>query len=143
LRKEFGFSAGRRRFGRGTPPNDEYDSMDIMFVLRVVSAFALVAILLLGLTYVVRALSRGRLIVAANRKLVTVVESTFVAQNVTLHVVKVGDRFYLLGGGSAGLTKIDEVPAELAQHWLDEQKRTLGDQRDAVVKLMNRWRAPQ
>ncbi|MGD0474075.1 MAG: flagellar biosynthetic protein FliO [Candidatus Velthaea sp.] len=117
--------------------------MDIAFLLRVVCAFGLVAILLVGLTYVVRALSRGRLIVSANRKLVTVVESTLVAQNVTLHVVKVGDRFYLLGGGSAGLTKIDDVPADLAQHWLDEQKRTLGDQRDAVVKLVSRWRAPQ
>jgi flagellar biogenesis protein FliO len=117
--------------------------MDISFLLRVGSAFALVALLLVGLTYVVRALSRGRLVVAANRKLVTVVESTFVTQNVTLHVVKVGDRFYLLGGGSAGLTKIDEVPADIAQRWLDEQKRSLGDQRDAVIKLMNRWRAPR
>ena len=117
--------------------------MDITFIFKVVWAFALVALLLAALTYVVRLLSRGRLIVAANRKLVTVVESTFVAQNVTLHVVKVGDRFYLLGGGSAGLTKIDEVPAELAQGWLDEQKRSLGEGRDAVVKLVNRFRSPQ
>jgi len=117
--------------------------MDIFFLLRVFSAFALVALLLLGLTYVVRALSRGRLIVAANRKLVTVVESTFVAQNVTLHVITVGDRYYLVGGGSAGITKIDEVPAEIAQSWLEEQKRTLGSQRDAVLKLVNRFRAPQ
>jgi flagellar biogenesis protein FliO len=117
--------------------------MDISFFLRVGSAFALVALLLVGLTYVVRALSRGRLVTSTNRKLVTVVESTFVAQNVTLHVVKVGDRFYLLGGGSGGLTKIDEVPAEFAQAWLDEQKRSLGEGRDAVLKLVNRWRAPQ
>jgi flagellar biogenesis protein FliO len=117
--------------------------MDIFFVLRVVSAFALVALLLVGLTYVVRALARGRLIVAANRKLVTVVESTFVAQNVTLHVIKVANRYYLVGGGSAGITKIDEVPADIAQTWMDEQKRTLGGQRDAVVKLMKRFRAPE
>jgi flagellar biogenesis protein FliO len=117
--------------------------MDIAFVFKVVWAFALVALLLAGLTYAVRMLSRGRLIVAANRKLVTVVESTFVAQNVTLHVIKIGDRYHLIGGGSAGITKIDEVPAELAQGWLDEQKRTLGDQRDAVVKLIQRFKAPQ
>src|SRR5450755_4933141 len=103
--------------------------MDIAFIFKVIWAFALVALLLAALTYVVRMLSRGRLIVAANRKLVTVVESTFVAQNVTLHVVKVGDRFYLVGGGSAGITKIDDVPADMAQPWLDEQKRTLGNQR--------------
>jgi flagellar biogenesis protein FliO len=93
------------------------------------------------LTYIVRALSRGRLVVAANRKLVTVVESTFLAQNVTLHVVKVGERFYLLGGGSAGLTNIDEVPAELAQVWLDDQKRSLTDGRDAVMRLMKSFKA--
>jgi flagellar biogenesis protein FliO len=117
--------------------------MDILFVVRVVSAFALVALLLVGMTYVVRALARGRLIVSANRKLVTVVESTFVAQNVTLHVIKVANRYYLVGGGSAGITKIDEVPADVAQSWMDEQKRTLGGQRDAVVKLMKRFRAPE
>lgn len=117
--------------------------MDMLFLVRVGSAFALVALLLIGLTYVVRALSRGRLIVAANRKLVTVVESTFVATNVTLHVIKVGERYYLVGGGSAGITKIDEVPADIAQVWMDEQKRALGGQREAVMKLMKRFRAPE
>jgi flagellar biogenesis protein FliO len=116
--------------------------MDIAFIFKIVWAFALVALLLAAMTYAVRMLSRGRLLVAANRKLVTVVESTCVAQNVTLHVVKVGERFYLVGGGSAGITKIDDVPAELAQTWLDEQKRTLTGQRDAVVKLVSRFRAP-
>ena len=116
--------------------------MDIAFVLKVAWAFALVALLLLALTYAVRALSRGRLIVAANRKLVTVVESTFLAQNVTLHVVKVGDQFYLLGGGSAGITKIGDVPAELAQSWLEEQKRGLTGQRDAALRLVRRFKRP-
>ncbi len=115
--------------------------MDIAFLFRVVWAFALVAILLFAMTYVVRALARGRLVVAANRKLVTVVESTFLAQNVTVHVVKVGDRFYLVGGGSAGVTKIDDVPAEIAQVWLDEQKLNLSGQRDAVMRLMNTFKA--
>jgi flagellar biogenesis protein FliO len=117
--------------------------MDIWFLLRVGSAFALVALLLLGLTYVVRALARGRLIAATDRKLVTVVESTFVAQNVTLHVIKVGERFYLVGGGSAGITKIDEVPADVAASWLGDQKRTLTGQRDAVMNVMRRFRAPR
>jgi flagellar biogenesis protein FliO len=115
--------------------------MDIAFIFKVAWAFTLVALLLFALTYVVRFLSRGRLIIAANRKLVTVVESTLVAQNVTLHVVKVGERYYLLGGGSAGLTKIDEVPAELAGGWLDEQKRSLDDGRDAMLKFVRRFRA--
>jgi len=117
--------------------------MDIAFIFKVVWAFALVALLLLALTYIVRTLSRGRLVVAANRKLVSVVESTFVAQNVTLHVIKVGERYYLIGGGAAGITKIDEIPAEIAQTCMEEQKRTLGEGRDAVMKLVQRFRAPQ
>jgi flagellar biogenesis protein FliO len=117
--------------------------MDIAFIFKVVWALALVGLLLVALTYVVRTLSRGRLIVAANRKLVTVVESTFVAQNVTVHVIKVANRYYLVGGGSAGITKIDEIPGDVADAWLDEQRRSLDGGRDAVVKLMNRFRAPQ
>ncbi len=117
--------------------------MDIAFIFKVVWAFALVALLLAAMTYAVRLLARGRLVAAAGRKLVTVVESTFVAQNVTLHVVKVGDRFYLVGGGSAGITKIDDVQADIAQGWLDEQKLSLTGQRDAVVRLVNRFRSPQ
>lgn len=116
--------------------------MDIAFLFKVAWALGLVALLLFALTYVVRALSRGRLVVAANRKLVTVVESTFLAQNVTLHVVKVGERFYLVGGGSAGVTKIDEVPADVAQPWLDEQKLHLTGQRDAVLRLIGKFKTP-
>ncbi len=116
--------------------------MDIAFVLKVVWAFALVALLLVALSYIVRALSRSRLVVSANRKIVTIVESTSLAQNVTLHVVKVGERFYLLGGGSAGLTKIDDVPVDFAQTWLDEQRLSLTGQRDAVMRLISRFRTP-
>jgi flagellar biogenesis protein FliO len=117
--------------------------MDIAFIFKIAWAFALVALLLGALTYVVRLLSRGRLVVAANRKLVSVVESTFVAANVTLHVIKVGERYYLVGGGSAGITKIDEVPADVAGDWLAEQKRSLTGQRDAVYKLLGRLRTPE
>ncbi len=116
--------------------------MEIGFVLKVVWAFALVGLLLFGLTYIVRALARGRLVAAAQRKLVTVVESTFLAQNVTLHVVKVGESFYLVGGGSAGITKIDDIPADVAQCWLDEQRRNFNGQRAAVVRMINKFKTP-
>jgi flagellar biogenesis protein FliO len=116
--------------------------MEIAFVLKVVWAFALVGLLLFGLTYIMRALSRGRLVAAADRKLVTVVESTCLAQNVTLHVVKVGESFYLVGGGSAGITKIDDIPADVAQCWLDEQRRNFNGQRAAVVRMISKFKTP-
>jgi flagellar biogenesis protein FliO len=112
--------------------------MEPWLILKVVWAFAVIALLLVGLTYGVRLLARGRLVVAANRRLVSVVESTFLAQNVTVHVIKVGEKYFLVGGGSAGVTKIDEVPAEFVTPWLEDQKRSFTGQRDAVVRLMNR-----
>lgn len=113
--------------------------MDFWFVLKVIWAFALIALLLVGLTYGVRLLARGRLVVATNRRLVTVVESTFLAQNVTVHVIKVGEKYFLVGGGSAGVTKIDEVPADMVGPWIEEQKRSLSGQRDALMRFVGRF----
>jgi flagellar biogenesis protein FliO len=113
--------------------------VDIGFIFRVFAALALVALMLVALTYIVRLLSRGRLIVASSRRLVSVVESTFLAQNVTVHVIKVADKFFLVGGGSAGVSKIEEIPADSVMPWLDEQKRTLTGHRDAVMNVLGRF----
>ncbi|MDB5028430.1 MAG: hypothetical protein JWO66_2119 [Candidatus Eremiobacteraeota bacterium] len=103
-------------------------------------ALALIALLLLGLTYGVRLLNRSRIVAASGRRLVTVVESTFLAQNVTVHVVKVGDRYYLVGGGSAGVTHIADVPADAVDPYIETQRKALGEQRDAVLRLLQRFR---
>ncbi|GAC1404471.1 MAG: hypothetical protein NVSMB64_07760 [Candidatus Velthaea sp.] len=113
--------------------------MDIWFLLKVVWAFALIALLLVGLTYVVRTLSRGRLVVGAQRRLVSVIESTLLAQNVTVHVIKVGDKYYLVGGGASGVTKIEDVPADIVVPFIEEQKKSLAGQRDAVMRLLSRF----
>ena len=109
-------------------------------VLQAIWALAVVAVLLVGLTYAVRMLNRGRIVAATGRRLVTVVESTFLAQNVTLHVVKVGDRYYLVGGGSAGVTHIADVPGDVVDPYIETQRKALGEQRDAVLRLLQRFR---
>ncbi|MEA2719552.1 MAG: Flagellar biosynthesis protein FliO [Candidatus Eremiobacteraeota bacterium] len=103
-------------------------------------ALSIIGLLLLGLTYGVRALNRGRIVAATGKRLVTVVESTFLAQNVTLHVVKVGDRYYLVGGGSAGVTHIADVPGDVVDPYIETQRKALGEQRDAVLRLLQRFR---
>ena len=109
-------------------------------VLYYVWALALVALLLLGLTFGARWLNRGRLVAATRTRLVTVIESTYLAQHVTVHVVKVGDRYYLVGGGSAGVTHIADVPPEAVEPYLETQRKALGEQRDAMLRLMQRFR---
>ncbi|MBV8750829.1 MAG: flagellar biosynthetic protein FliO [Candidatus Eremiobacteraeota bacterium] len=111
-----------------------------MIYLYYVWVLAVVALVLVGLTFAVRTLNRGRIVAGTDRRLVTVVESTFLAQNVTLHVVKVGDRYYLIGGGSAGVTHIADVPAEVVDPYIETQRKALGEQREAVLRLLQRFR---
>ena len=87
-----------------------------------------------------RALNRGRLVSATGKRLVTVVESTALSQNTTVHVVKVGDRYYLIGGGSAGVTHIADVPSDVVDPYIETQRKALGEQRDAVLRLLQRFR---
>ena len=111
------------------------------FVFQAVWALALVALLLVGLTYLVRLLNRGRIVAASGgNRLVTIVESAAVSQHSAVHVVKVGDRYYLIGGGSAGVTHIADVPADVVDPYIETQRKALGEQRDAVLRLLQRFR---
>lgn len=111
-------------------------------VFSAIWAFAVVALLLFVLTYGVRLLNRGRIVSSTGKRLVSVVESTFLAQHVTLHVVKVGDRYYLVGGGSAGVTHIADVDSAVVEPYIETQRKALGEQRDAVLRLLQRFRKP-
>jgi flagellar biogenesis protein FliO len=93
-----------------------------------------------GLTYFARTLNRGRLVSASGKRLLSVVESTALSQNTTVHVVKVGDRYYLIGGGSAGVTHIADVPSDVVDPYIETQRKALGEQRDAVLRLLQRFR---
>jgi flagellar biogenesis protein FliO len=113
------------------------------FVGQYILALLVVALMLFGLYTVVRALGRGRLVTSTDKRLVTVVESTFLAQNTTLHVVKVGDRYYLLGGGSGHVTNLAEVAAENVEPWLREQRNLFDAQTQTIAGFIKQLRKPQ
>lgn len=114
--------------------------MDFVFVLKVIWALAVVAILMLGLVYVARSVQRGRLVAGTTgRRLVTVVESTLLAQHTTVHVVKIADRYYLVGGGSSGVSLISELPGDQIEPFIDQQKAALAQQRAALMRPFSRF----
>ena len=110
------------------------------FIFDAILALAIIALLLVGMTYLVRLLNRGRIVAASGSRLVTIVESAAVSQHSAVHVVKVGDRYYLVGGGSAGVTHIADVPADVVEPYIETQRKALGEQRDAVLRLLQRFR---
>ena len=87
-----------------------------------------------------RQLNRGRIVTSTSKKLVSVVESTYLSQNTTVHVVKVADTYFLVGGGSGGVTHIADLAPEVVEPYIETQRKALGEQRDAMLRLMQRFR---
>jgi flagellar biogenesis protein FliO len=97
------------------------------FWLNYFLALFVIGLMLLGLWVLVRGLSRGRIFASASKRMVTVLESTALAQHVAVHVVKVGERYLLIGGGNNGtLSLLAELPPEEVDTWLAAQRETLG-----------------
>lgn len=113
------------------------------FAGQYILALLVVALMLFGLYTVVRALGRGRLVTSTDRRLVTVIESTFLAQNTTLHVVKAGERYYLIGGGSGHVNTLAEVPSEQVEPWLRDQRALFAQQTQSLTGFLRQLRKPQ
>ena len=114
--------------------------MDIAFALKVVWAFALVALVLVGMMYVGRAVQRGRIVASVGRRLVSTVESTALAQNVTVHVIRVADKYFLVGGGSAGIVLLSELPASEIEPFIESHRAALLAQRSTLMRPFTRFR---
>jgi flagellar biogenesis protein FliO len=117
--------------------------MELVLILRAIQALAIVGLLLLTFWWIARVLGRGRLIVAADKRLVSVVESTYLSQHTTLHIVKIGDKYYAVGGGAGHLAMLGEVPAESVTPWIESHRRVLGEQAATITAFLGRLRHPR
>ncbi|MFN2449716.1 MAG: flagellar biosynthetic protein FliO [Candidatus Baltobacteraceae bacterium] len=107
---------------------------------RYLFALIVVALMLGGLYVIVRALGRGRLVTSADKRLVTVIESTFLAQNTTLHVIKAGARYYLLGGGNGRASTLAELAPEEVEPWLAGQRALFTQQAKTIGGFIEQFR---
>ena len=114
--------------------------MNLAFVFQVVWALALVTLLLVGMAYVARAIQRGRVVVGTGRRLVSTIESAILAQNVTVHVVKVAGRYYLVGGGTGGVSLLAELATDEVEPYIESQRAALAQQRDTLLRPFARFR---
>jgi flagellar biogenesis protein FliO len=110
------------------------------FWLSYVFALLVVALLLGGLYLVVRGFARGRILTSANRRLVTVLESTPLSQHSALHVIKVGARYYLIGGGQGHVTSIVELPPDEVESWLESQRALLRTTQKSLTDMVKSLR---
>ena len=111
------------------------------FWLNYFLALTIVALMLSGLWIVVRGLSRGRIFASADRRMVTVLESTMLSQHASVHVVKVGGRYMLVGGSNGSVSMLTELPPDDVEKWLAHERESLV----AGRSLLNpaRWVRPR
>jgi flagellar biogenesis protein FliO len=114
--------------------------MSSSFWLNYVFALLVVALMLGGLYAVVRGLARGRILSSADRRLVTVLESTMLSQHAALHVVKVGTKYYLIGGGQGHVSSLGELPPEEVESWLGAQRAIFSDTRKSLADMVKTLR---
>ena len=79
------------------------------FLLHYTGALALTAVLLAAVFYAARASARMRMISTGHVRAIRVVESAILSPGTMLHVVRLGESAYLVGGGNGRLTVIDRI----------------------------------
>ena len=105
-------------------------------------ALLVVALMLFGLYTVVRALGRGRLVASADRRLVTVVESTLSRRT---------QRCTSLKSATATIGRrrqrqrfhAGQVPAEQVEPWISEQRNLFNAQTQSLTGFLKQLRKPQ
>lgn len=97
--------------------------MPFAFWTGYLPGLAIVGALLFGLYVLARNLARRRLFAGGGAQLVSVVTSTFVAQNVAIHVIKAGGRYLLVGCAAAQMRTLAELAPAEVEAWLAEQRR--------------------
>ena len=97
--------------------------MSWSFWINYFLALTIVALMLAGLYIIVRGLARGRVFASANRRMVTVLESTMLSQHASVHVVKVGERYMLVGGSNGNVSMLAELPGDDVEAWLAQRPR--------------------
>jgi flagellar biogenesis protein FliO len=103
--------------------------MSWSFWINYFLALTIVALMLAGLYIIVRSLARGRVFASANRRMVTVLESTMLSQHSSVHVLKVGERYMLVGGSNGNVSMLAELPGNDVEAWLAQERETLAASR--------------
>jgi flagellar biogenesis protein FliO len=114
--------------------------MTSSFWLQYILALVVVGLMLGGLYAVVRGLARGRVLMSSAHRLITVVETTMLSQHSSLHVVKAGTKYYLVGASNGHVSTLGELPPEEVETWLADQRSRFDAQKNTIAGAVNALR---
>ncbi len=85
--------------------------MELAFVGRLLAACVVIGLVLAGIQLVARRALRVRL-EGGGGKLVTLLETTYLPGAASIHVLRVLDRYYVVGRGGSEISSLCEIPAD-------------------------------
>jgi len=85
--------------------------VELAFVGRLLAACVVIGLVLAAVQLVARRLLRVRLEGGGGR-LVTLLETTYLPGAASVHVVRVADRYYVIGRGGGEIAPLCEIPAD-------------------------------
>lgn len=92
--------------------------MELALVGRLLGACVVIALVLGGVQIVASRLGRSRFVSGVGSRLVSLVETTYLPGAATLHVVRVAERYYVVGRNAAALSTLCEIPSDEVARWL-------------------------
>ncbi len=95
--------------------------MGFEFAGRMLVALAVIAVVLFAVQFVARTALHQRLAIKGGRRLMTVIETTPLPNASSLHAVKVGERYIVVGRSGSSMSMLCELPAETVEAWLAAQ----------------------
>ena len=98
--------------------------MELAFVGRLLAACVVIGLVLAGVQLVARRAVRVR-IEGGGGKLVTLLETTYLPGAASVHVLRVVDRYYVVGRGASEISTLCEIPADRAEAHLATQSKTM------------------
>ena len=91
--------------------------MDFSLAGRMLGAFAVIAVVLFALQLLIRTNLRQRRI-GGDRRLISVLETTLLPNAASLHVVKIAERYVLIGRSGGHIAMLSDIPQANMEAWL-------------------------
>jgi flagellar biogenesis protein FliO len=92
--------------------------MELAFAGRTLFALAVIGAILFGLQYVAKLGLRRRLTAPlGGGRLVTILETTYLPSAASLHVVRIGDTYAVVGRSAGFIAKIADVSPDTIGNW--------------------------
>ena len=86
--------------------------MELALVGRLIAACVVIALVLVALQIIARTMLRGRAAVRPGGRLIAVLETTMLPNAASLHVVRVAEKYYVIGRSGARIATLGEIAAE-------------------------------